>query len=383
MRYVRRMLLKVLSFIYLLAEYLVPKNKNCCFLSFPDISDNALALYKYAKKLNVSDRRLIWLCKDVGHARHRLLGMGITDAEIVAKISLLGIWHFIRAKHIFFTHGHYSFVRPRNRLKLINLWHGMPIKAIGILDGKTRDELQATERTIATSEYFQTILASSFDIAKSNVLITGLPRCDQLRKPHVPVMRLTPAGFKKTVIWMPTYKLSVVGDVRNDGNATRQHYVEKFLSSLGELEASTEDIYYIVKLHPMDALNLELSRFPKYQKVEVLNANHQKLQSIDFYEILGRSDGLITDISSVLIDYLVTRKPILILGDEVLDYRRKLTFDISALKNVAHFSSDIKDRGRFTSAVISGARCSEESAQLFYEDLGADASELIWKSVVG
>ena len=103
------------------------------------------------------------------------------------KFSFKAFYYFAKAKFVFSTHGLYSFLELNQGLKLVNLWHGMPLKTIGSMDLQ-RDGSSPTKADylIATSEFFQKIMAKSFnDLPIDRVLLTGQPRNDLLfEEPH-------------------------------------------------------------------------------------------------------------------------------------------------------------------------------------------------------
>jgi CDP-glycerol glycerophosphotransferase (TagB/SpsB family) len=90
----------------------------------------------------------------------------------------------------------------------------------------------------------------------------------------------------------------------------------------------------VVKLHPHDPLNA----------VDVdLDVDHVRLvrsaawlaTGIELYDALAHADGLLSDVSSVLIDLLVTDRPLGILGFDADAYTRDVVFPVSALLDSA------------------------------------------------
>ena len=72
------------------------------------------------------------------------------------------------------------FVRAGDHQTIVELWHGMPIKAIGAFDGKSASEVPFMHYSVATSNFFADIVAKSFYIPRDRVLVTGLPRNEWL-----------------------------------------------------------------------------------------------------------------------------------------------------------------------------------------------------------
>ena len=78
--------------------------------------------------------------------------------------------------------------------------------------------------------------------------------------------------------------------------------------------------YLVVKKHPLESINITKLILKIYFFIE---DEDLKNEDIDFYEILGASDLLITDYSSVYFDYLLLNKPI-IFGQGILTYTGKI-----------------------------------------------------------
>lgn len=80
----------------------------------------------------------------------------------------------------------------------------------------------------------------------------------------------------------------------------------------------------IVKPHYFDVHSL--SRILRHRKnILLLTDDELNKQGLDFYDILKGSELLITDYSSVYIDYLVTTKPIIFFVPDLEDYLEKNT----------------------------------------------------------
>lgn len=87
----------------------------------------------------------------------------------------------------------------------------------------------------------------------------------------------------------------------------------------------------IIKPHPGQDLNY-FSAF-KNEHILVLTNSDFEDKNIELYEFLSITDSLITDYSSVYIDYLLTEKPIGFTIDDLEDYKNGLGFLIDNPKN--------------------------------------------------
>ncbi|PKV63835.1 CDP-glycerol glycerophosphotransferase (TagB/SpsB family) [Polaribacter sp. Hel1_33_96] len=304
------MILKYL--IKTLRPFIVPKNNFIVYHSFPDFSDNCFTFFCYVLD-NHKEYKNIWLISKRDKEKYSKLLANYTTSSnylIVEKKSFSGVYYFCKSKYVFFTHGLFNEVNLSKKQININLWHGMPLKNIGHLDNNSR--VPKSDFVIATSALFQNIMSKAFLIKNENVLITGQPRNDLILTNKYSLLDLVQkksTDFDKTVLWMPTYRKSVIGDVRKDGNLEEMNdfFEEKYLIKLNEFFLSTKSICFI-KLHPMDYL--DVNDFKTYTNLVFLNNASFEEKGISLYSVLQNTDLLLTDFSSIYIDYLLLNKPI-------------------------------------------------------------------------
>lgn len=304
----------------MILEYLIktlrlfirPQNNFIIYHSFPDFSDNCFTFFSYVLK-NHKEYKNIWLISKRDKDKYNKLLANYApslDYLIVRKKSFLGLYYFCKSKYVVFTHGLFNDINLSKKQININLWHGMPLKNIGHLDNNTR--VPKSNFVIATSSLFQDIMSKAFLIKSENVVITGQPRNDLIfTKKHslFDLVCKTHTDFDKTVLWMPTYRKSVIGDVRKDGDleGINQFYEEKYLIKLNKFFLSTNSICFI-KLHPMDYL--DTNDFKVYTNLVFLNNTNFEEKGISLYSVLQKTDLLLTDFSSIYVDYLLLNKPI-------------------------------------------------------------------------
>lgn len=298
--------------IKVLRLFICPQNNFIVYHSFPDFSDNSFSFFCYVINTH-KEYKNIWLITNSDKLRYNKLIANYTESSnylIIRKKSLLGIYYFCRSKYVFFTHGLFNDIKLSKKQVNINLWHGMPLKNIGHLDHNNR--VPKSNFVIATSTFFQEIMSRAFLIKKENVLITGQPRNDFLLSKNYSLQDLVNKNnfdFNKTVLWMPTYRKSIIGDVRKDGESERMNdfFEENYLFKLNEFFLSIKSICFI-KLHPMDYL--DVNDFNTFSNVVFLNNSSFEEKGISLYSVLQKTDLLLTDFSSIYIDYLLLNKPI-------------------------------------------------------------------------
>lgn len=307
---------------------LIPTTNIILFQSSPDYSDNAYAMCKYLNnKMTHGKWKFVWIIVDWERKDAILSEMRRDDinAQLVKHQSIKGIWLFIRARYVFVSHGLYDDIKlHQHKDKIINLWHGMPLKKLGACDidrpGGGRPSSTNFDFVIATSKYYQKIMAAVFATTVDRVLVTGQPRCDLLFEPTDRFISkaLNKDDYSKVGIWMPTYRKSIRGEVRVDG-----HYDEKAISFVNECDLDQLDVVLketntllLIKIHPMDAL--QNTTFKPYSNIIVIKPRET---SIPLYPLLGSCDFLLTDYSSVFIDYQILHKPIGFVMNDIEEYK--------------------------------------------------------------
>lgn len=319
----KRILHKILSILC----NLIPRSRRIfVFSSFPDFTDNSYAMYIYLKEKYGNSCKCIWIFENQeSFGKH-------PDVKACRKYSLASFYYFARARNVFFTHGLYSFIRLRRRDKIVNLWHGMPLKVIGLMDsnGGGTDPTRA-DYLIATSPLFQEIMSKSFNgIDLEHTLLTGQPRNDLLFAPtqFFTLRNIDRSAYRSVGVWLPTYRQSVIGDIRNDGI-----YNGNGISFLGMDDLARLDLFLreeqrllIVKLHPMDAL--QRVDFGSFSNIIVIKPQDFSEQ---LYPLLGACDYLLTDYSSVWIDYCILKRPIGFVMNDIEEYKNSRGLTIGDL----------------------------------------------------
>ena len=311
------------------ANKIVPKKNMILFNSFPDISGNSLMLYRYMAEHQrefLKSVQVVWSIQgdDEKLARKLLESVSdYSDFKICKKKSIAGLWTLCRSKYIISTHNYITGIKSHGEQKHYNLWHGMPFKAIGSMveNGGAGDVIQA-DYTLATSEVFQDIMSKAFSLPTERVMITGQPCNDILFFENKALEKLGIAKKKKkkVLLWMPTYRKSMVGSIREDGDVNAFGVVDIFENHFEELTAllQAEGILLLIKPHPMDVIcqmKLKTTRYIKVFQNKDLDA-----AGVVLYELLAESDVLFTDYSSVFIDYLNLDRPIAFVCDDIESY---------------------------------------------------------------
>lgn len=339
----RRRLARIVGFVIgsTLPRIVRPESNRVCFASAPDFSDSAAAMYRHLMRTR-SGLHFVWLVRDprvgeriVEHFANS--GDGSRHTLSVRRWRRpLSYLEYLRCGTVFHTHGVYSFSRRVPLRTVVSLWHGMPLKVIGALEdsGRWRNDVHG-DLHVASSRLFRVVIAAAFRTNVESVAITGLPRTDVL-KGHVPGPTrpdvASALGFdpeRPWMLWLPTHRLDAPGS--NDGSFVDDLDDRLVLDLLDACEA--RECQVIVKPHPLDPLSSgSVPELLRHRGCTVLGSDAWHRAGVDLYDALNVSDGLLTDVSSVLVDYLHARRPIGMVGFDAQDYGRDTVVPIDHLR---------------------------------------------------
>lgn len=273
---------------------------------------------------------IVWLVSDP-EALRILTKSGI---KACLEKSVHGLYSIFRSKYIIGTHNHYCRLKVRKQY-LINLWHGMPLKAMGFADHlETESSLQgfriggeADNILIATSSITRNAMVASFLADPRKVAITGQPRNDYLfitgkEQKLAQLLDRDLSRYNKLLLYMPTFR---VGYGRVEGTTEHLDFLRLkiFNEFLGD-----NNILFVLKLHPFEEKYwFSQNNFQQCnENIVILNTESLMTHLISIYEVLGCFDILITDYSSIYFDFLLLNRPIIFLPLDLEQYAQTRGF---------------------------------------------------------
>ena len=206
---------------------------------------------------------------------------------------------------------------------IINLWHGIPLKKIALKDKNLgffsrlmfKKIFSDNYRYILTSsEYLVPVMQDSFGVSRDKIKVWGQPRCDLLYKKNNAKKILAKIykkelEFKHLVLYAPTYR---------DKEESRLFPFHDYDVDILEQYLAGSKTLILVKRH----IN-EKADFSRYYTEHILPLDI----SFDIMEILNIFDTLITDYSSIYIDYLKLDRSIIFLPYDKESYIRNRGFN--------------------------------------------------------
>lgn len=208
---------------------------------------------------------------------------------------------------------------------IINLWHGVPLKKIALMEPRASKLSRLYFQWIFSRNYtyilttayeLVPIMAASFHVREEQVKVWGQPRNDVILKrgeKSLGDLFGELPEYKKAVLYAPTY--------RRGGGARLFPFEDTDLSKLaGFLEQ--EKLLLVFRAHIRDEFFGSCCEGPR-----MLNAGADIVD--DITEYLACFDVLITDYSSIYIDYLLLDRPIIFLPYDKEEYlhERGMNFD--------------------------------------------------------
>lgn len=210
---------------------------------------------------------------------------------------------------------------------IVNLWHGVPLKKIALLDPNLKSASRIYFKKIFTENYsciltssssLVPVMAKSFAVPENMIKVWGQPRNDRIfvEKDRNRILE----GFfgklpeyEKVILYAPTFR---------DNGRTRIFPFKDYDREALESFLERKKILICVRTHIS-----ERGSAAAYLSRRIVSLDNEKTE--DVTGLLDIFDLLITDYSSIYIDYLLTGKPQMFLPYDKEDYLadRGMNFD--------------------------------------------------------
>lgn len=260
----------------------------------------------------------------------------------------------------------YSWIKKEGQV-LIDLWHGTPLKRLGLEKEGQKCHLHAIQQKnfmnadylLFPNEYTEDKLLGSHRVETlmhSKALMLGYPRTGGMlavsddRKNELKAL-LAPNG-EKIFAYMPTFR----GYLSNKKDAEQKQKLMDYLDD----NLQDDQILYVNLHHKID----DCIDYSVYQHIKKFPA------LVDSYELMAVTDALISDYSSVFFDYLILGKQIILYITDYDEYVKHhgVYFDIRELPfDIASSEKDVLDalnRGKqYDDSEVRKFFCSYDTAE--------------------
>jgi hypothetical protein len=246
-----------------------------------------------------------WLLTDTGYSGPQQAAQELADTTRVVRVrkgSLRSHLLALTAETTFFTHGLFTAVDPPDSRLVVNLWHGDGPKLV------KETQLFRSTVVVAGSALWGAQRSEQFSVPADNVAVVGNPRIDQFsvtsRTDVLSRLNLDPG--RCTILWLPTFRKGSTADGRTwyDSDSLSSRVAVAELVQALSRAAEEHQVQLIVKPHPLDA--------DLYADFDITVLPHRRLAQagVTLYQLLGATDAIISDVSSVWVDFLTLDRPL-------------------------------------------------------------------------
>ncbi|MDO4556080.1 MAG: CDP-glycerol glycerophosphotransferase family protein [Lachnospiraceae bacterium] len=213
----------------------------------------------------------------------------------------------------------------KNRI-IVNLWHGVPLKKIALMENQSSILQRLYFKWIfsgnysdilTTSDQLIPIMAESFGVEREKIKVWGQPRNDLLfqRKDREELIRElygTKMAIQHLILYAPTYR-EFGGTVLFPFDDMDYEVLTDFLKR--------NQIMLLIRYHLEEQDNQCLEG----EWIRTVNED----KAADIMEVLSAFDMVITDYSSIYIDFLLMERPLLFLPYDKEEYLKKRGMNFS------------------------------------------------------
>ena len=163
------------------------------------------------------------------------------------------------------------------------------------------------DAVLCSAPAWQEIYARSFGVRPQQVLVTGMPRCDRLIQgvdTQAFYEKYPQCKGKKLCLYAPTFRGNLLHGLKRDSFDIKQ------------VQSQLDDWILLYKFHPL----LETEDI---EDCLAINVHHE-----DLYTLMQVSDCLVSDYSSLILDYSLLKKPIIGYMDDLREYQRSIGLNI-------------------------------------------------------
>lgn len=282
------------------------------------VEDNAVAMANYLAE-HTNRKIELWIPEKQIESSKQFVNsrVELRKAPRYLALSWRDLKSLCSASHVLMT---YQFLHGSGLHKqtFVNLWHGLTYKKIQHLRKYDGIPAQA-DFHVSGSVLTQQMNAEIFNAKIDQILISGLPRNDLLLRTSKNKSRAQLPGklrnYSKILMWMPTYRrLDEIG-VAEDLNVFA---IKNFDTNRFNEVLKTANTLCIVKTHHAIKSKVDLNQ----SNILLIDDDWLVENNFLLYEFLAYTDALISDYSSVMIDYMLLNRPVFCIATDLEEYKK-------------------------------------------------------------
>ena len=324
---------------------------------------------KYSFLLNKNDHNCIWITHSSSLAKE----LKLKGYRAFLSYSIKGKFFQTFAKIAIVSHGTFDLIPILLcRVPVLQYWHGCPIKKIGA-DVYNHSSKKIGEKIWEwiykliphlNNYYSDYFVDNSINMNYSKTFKSFVPSYIQLPYPRLVTLYSDLSNEidnvdttidelisqkskgKYIIVYMPTYREGI----------NEQRDCENQLIILSKLFSNDDRFVFVYKAH-----------FIISDTTDIINENFIKYDNPDPYPLLSISSALISDYSSVIFDYMPTRKPLSIFAYDIDIYKNNpgYYYDIEKLFSSYITREPLEVYNMLSQQLIDENRKSDEQVNIF------------------
>ena len=176
-------------------------------------------------------------------------------------------------------------------------------------------------------------MIACFLMNPNRVYITGQPKTDCIltdRNKEKIEKLIEPHKYNNVIIYAPTYK-EMVRNKRRDIEKTFENifYFDDYSKTSFFKYLEEKNILFLIKPHPIDEpfyRKISQSKELNHSNIKIFFESDMKINDVYFYDFFKFADLMITDFSSIAIDWLISKKPVIFLNALSNEYSQNRGF---------------------------------------------------------
>ena len=243
----------------------------------------------------------------------------------------LAFYLFLRSRVVFLDTGNMRIV-PSKKQAVVYMDHGLPFKLAGRLTktfDKTfpRDLIMPVNYFLSSSKAFDVMYCKAYNLEKKQLLRCGRPRTDAFYKTgcHLKKIEIEKEKYKKIIIWMTTYRITNNGrtcDTKDKKWSTTNLPILVDMQKIKEFNEYLKEKEYLVVIKIHASSIFDETSIQELSNIRLLLDPDIVCKGIQIYDIVKDFDALVTDYSSVFLDFLLVDKPIIFITDDFRDFNK-------------------------------------------------------------
>ena len=341
---------KYMNFLMKPFLHKIPIKKVIVIESHNDFDSNGGALYEYMLEKGINNTyRIVWALKN---KKKRKLPHNV-DYFYLDKPSIKRIIYTNIA--CVFSADNTVIEKQRDGQVSIYLTHSsFPMKDVrGVYP-----DFEDVDYILAPAKEQWDLIIKQYGLkGNSNKLISlGFPVHDiMLVKDKSELKKVTRQEYKKVLLWMPTFRKGGGGN-RNDSTKEYPYgvpliYRNESVHIIDDV-LKKHDILLIIKLHPMQ--NIDQLIKIETDNICMLTGEDVKRMNVDNYRLLRCVDALISDYSSIAMDFLLCDRPIGYVLEDTYEYQHMLPVENYESYLAGMVINDVEDMINFIIEVSKG-----------------------------